>query len=73
MDLEKQQAQGKSTGTSPSPATVPVPKAKPGAAWKANEQHVLPQNRLVIVFIGLMMCTFLAALVKLFTSWSISA
>jgi hypothetical protein len=32
----------------------PTPKAKPGAAWKANETHVLPKNRLVIVFFGLM-------------------
>lgn len=62
MDVEKQEAQGKAleAGQSSSPPTAP--KAKPGAAWKANEQHVLPQNRLVIVFIGLMMCTFLAAL-----------
>ncbi|TFK55105.1 MFS general substrate transporter [Heliocybe sulcata] len=37
-------------------------KAKPGETWKAQEQHVLPKNRLGIVFIGLMSCTFLAAL-----------
>ncbi|EJD04044.1 MFS general substrate transporter [Fomitiporia mediterranea MF3/22] len=39
-----------------------APKVKPGAAWKANEQHVLPENRLMIVFPGLMLCVFLAAL-----------
>jgi hypothetical protein len=33
-----------------------------GASWKANEQQVLPQNRLWIVFPGLMCCVFLAAL-----------
>jgi len=27
-----------------------------------NEQHVIPQNRLIVVFIGLMLATFLAAL-----------
>ncbi|VDC06640.1 unnamed protein product [Peniophora sp. CBMAI 1063] len=37
-------------------------KAKPGASWKANEEHVLPPNNLPIVFTGLMCCTFLAAL-----------
>ncbi|KAI0040909.1 MFS general substrate transporter [Auriscalpium vulgare] len=37
-------------------------KASAGASWKANEQHVLPKNRLWIVFPGLMACTFLAAL-----------
>lgn len=24
-------------------------KAKPGAAWKDNEEHVLPQNRMPLV------------------------
>lgn len=33
-----------------------------GASWKNNEQQVLPQNRLWIVFPGLMCCVFLAAL-----------
>ncbi|KDQ61019.1 hypothetical protein JAAARDRAFT_32018 [Jaapia argillacea MUCL 33604] len=37
-------------------------KQKHGAHWKANEEHVLPNNRLGIVFAGLMACTFLAAL-----------
>ena len=37
-------------------------KRQAGASWKANEQHVLPKNRLFIVFCGLMLCTFLAAL-----------
>ncbi|KAI0064575.1 MFS general substrate transporter [Artomyces pyxidatus] len=37
-------------------------KHKAGHSWKANEQHVLPENRLWIVFAGLMGCTFLAAL-----------
>ncbi|KAI9454976.1 MFS general substrate transporter, partial [Lactarius psammicola] len=37
-------------------------KPEAGASWKAAEQHVLPYNRLWIVFAGLMACTFLAAL-----------
>lgn len=37
-------------------------KREPGQSWKANEQHVLPKNRLGIVFAGLMCCIFLAAL-----------
>ncbi|KAI9446101.1 major facilitator superfamily domain-containing protein [Lactarius indigo] len=37
-------------------------KPKAGASWKATEQHVLPYNRLGIVFSGLMACIFLAAL-----------
>lgn len=38
-------------------------KAKPGAGWKNSEAeiHVLPNNRIPIVFSGLMMCVFLAA------------
>lgn len=24
-------------------------KAKPGATWKANEEHILPENRLPLV------------------------
>ena len=38
-------------------------KAPPlGASWKDNEEHVLPQNRMGIVFFGLMCTIFLAAL-----------
>lgn len=44
------------------PPTTDEAKAKPGANWKAQETHVLPKNRLPIVFAGLMACTFLAAL-----------
>ena len=51
--------------TIPGPsAPVSIPKQKPGAAWRAREQHVLPENRLFIVFPGLMLCVFLAALGK---------
>ena len=39
-------------------------KKKPGASWKANEEQHLPENRLYIVFSGLMLCVFLAALGK---------
>lgn len=37
-------------------------KARPGASWKDKEEHVLPKNRLGIVFFGLMCTMFLAAL-----------
>ena len=48
----------------PSVAPIQTPKEKhtPGQSWKENEEHVLPHNRLGIVFFGLMSCTFLAAL-----------
>lgn len=37
-------------------------KHEPGASWKANETQHLPKNRLGVVFIGLMLTVFLAAL-----------
>ncbi|KAF9475844.1 MFS amino acid permease [Pholiota conissans] len=37
-------------------------KARPGASWKATEEHVLPKNNLKIVFAGLMATVFLAAM-----------
>lgn len=37
-------------------------KAEPGESWKAGEKHILPKNRINIVFFGLMLCIFLAAL-----------
>ncbi|KIJ69250.1 hypothetical protein HYDPIDRAFT_80094 [Hydnomerulius pinastri MD-312] len=42
--------------------TEPAVKEKPGASWKKDEEHVVPKNRLGIVFFGLMCSTFLAAL-----------
>jgi len=44
-------------------SVAPVPEQrKAGASWKDKEQQVLPENRLWIVFSGLMCCIFLAAL-----------
>ncbi|KAG9318912.1 MFS amino acid permease [Chiua virens] len=40
----------------------PAEKVQPGAAWKDKEEHVLPKNRLGIVFFGLMCSIFLATL-----------
>jgi MFS family permease len=37
-------------------------KAEPGASWKTDETHVIPKNRLPIVFAGFVACIFLAAL-----------
>ncbi|KAH7912244.1 major facilitator superfamily domain-containing protein [Hygrophoropsis aurantiaca] len=39
-----------------------VAQEKPGASWKKEEEHVVPKNRIGIVFFGLMCSTFLAAL-----------
>ncbi|KAM5535182.1 hypothetical protein V8D89_011118 [Ganoderma adspersum] len=50
----------------PSPPSSDVKKGEPGAKssahWKHNEEHVLPKNRMSLVFTGLMACVFLAAL-----------
>ncbi|KAI9446080.1 MFS general substrate transporter [Lactarius indigo] len=42
----------------------PQERPKAGASWIAAEKHVLPDNRLWIVFPGLMACIFMAALVQ---------
>lgn len=55
----------KQTSTAAAPETTqkdPTAKAKPGASWKAGEEHVIPKNRLGIVFFGLMLTVFLAAI-----------
>ncbi|KAF8969828.1 major facilitator superfamily domain-containing protein [Flammula alnicola] len=44
------------------PPTSSKKKAPPGSSWKADETHLLPKNRLSIVFMGLMACVFLAAI-----------
>ncbi|KZT11343.1 MFS general substrate transporter [Laetiporus sulphureus 93-53] len=50
----------------PQDAAAPSPqndeKAKEHKSWRANEQQVLPENRLGIVFFGLMASVFLSAL-----------
>ncbi|KJA23787.1 hypothetical protein HYPSUDRAFT_39633 [Hypholoma sublateritium FD-334 SS-4] len=43
------------------PSSTAVKNA-PGASWKTEETHVLPHNRLSVVFAGLMACVFLAAM-----------
>ena len=49
-------------GTQPRAAEENHSKPKPGASWKAGEQHLIPKNRLGFVFFGLMLTVFLAAL-----------
>ncbi|KAG1754579.1 MFS general substrate transporter [Suillus lakei] len=44
------------------PSPVEEAKEKPGTSWKKDEEHVVPKNRIGIVFFGLMCSTFLAAL-----------
>ena len=46
----------------PKTTLSPQEKPKAGASWKAAEQHVLPYNRLGIVFSGFMASVFLAAM-----------
>lgn len=63
MDMEKSPRTEPTSAASPTtPAAAPDTQKAPGQAWKQNEEHVLPHNRLGIVFFGLMSCTFLAAL-----------
>ena len=37
-------------------------KEKPVQHWKQGEEHIIPKNRMSLVFSGLMCCVFLAAL-----------
>jgi hypothetical protein len=46
----------------PTSPTVKGAKERPGASWKQNEEHIVPKNRIGVVFFGLMCCVFLAAL-----------
>ncbi|TFK42410.1 MFS amino acid permease [Crucibulum laeve] len=50
------------TDVAESNQTIADEKAAPGASWRANEQHVIPKNNLLIVFLGLCGTVFLAAL-----------
>jgi MFS family permease len=43
-------------------------KLKPGEAWKMHEQHLLPKNNLPLVFFGMMLAVFLAALDQMIVS-----
>ncbi|KAG2137519.1 MFS general substrate transporter [Suillus clintonianus] len=45
-----------------SPSTTKEAKERPSPSWKRNEEHVVPKNRMSIVFFGLMCTVFLAAL-----------
>jgi hypothetical protein len=57
---EKQAQAEQATPSLPTPNRAA--KGKPGAGWKENEQHILPKNRIGIVFLGLCCCIFLAAI-----------
>ncbi|KAF8831183.1 hypothetical protein HHX47_DHR1000095 [Lentinula edodes] len=46
----------------PGTALTTTGKKEPGQSWKENETHVLPQNRLPLVFLGFMCTIFLAAM-----------
>ncbi|KAG1891200.1 major facilitator superfamily domain-containing protein [Suillus subluteus] len=50
------------TTTAVPSSPVKEAKERPGASWKKDEEHVVPKNRMGIVFFGLMCSVFLAAL-----------
>ena len=39
-------------------------KTEPGQNWKANEEHVVPQNNIPLVFCALMLTLFLVRLIE---------
>ena len=41
-------------------------KPEPGQNWKANEEHVVPQNNIPLVFCALMLTLFLVRLVEMY-------
>ena len=41
-------------------------KTEPGQNWKANEEHVVPQNNIPLVFCALMLTLFLVRLVEMY-------
>jgi hypothetical protein len=45
-----------------STTTAATTSNKPGQSWKTNEQHILPKNNLPLVFTGMMLAIFLAAI-----------
>ncbi|KAJ3744807.1 MFS general substrate transporter [Lentinula detonsa] len=52
----------KESDEGPVTATAVPGKKEPGQSWKENETHVLPHNRLPLVFLGFMCTIFLAAM-----------
>ncbi|KAJ3989453.1 MFS general substrate transporter [Lentinula detonsa] len=52
----------KESDEGPVTATTVPGKKEPGQSWKENETHVLPHNRLPLVFLGFMCTIFLAAM-----------
>ncbi|KAG2357725.1 MFS general substrate transporter [Suillus spraguei] len=46
----------------PPSSAIEAAKERPDASWKKVEEHVIPNNRMAIVFFGLMCTTFLVAL-----------
>ncbi|KAG9086328.1 hypothetical protein FRC06_003147 [Ceratobasidium sp. 370] len=52
---------------------TPARKAKPGEAWKQDEVHKIPHNNLKLVFPGLMLTVFLAAMDQTIVSTALPA
>ena len=56
----------KTVVTSQAPSVVAkAEKSEPGAAWKADEEHVLPHNNMVLVFSALMLTLFLVCVLAM--------
>ena len=56
----------KTVVTSQAPSVVvKAEKSEPGAAWKADEEHVLPHNNMVLVFSALMLTLFLVCVLAM--------
>ncbi|KAH7107653.1 MFS amino acid permease [Auriculariales sp. MPI-PUGE-AT-0066] len=57
----------------PEPASADLERSQPGTTWKQNEVHKIPHNNLKLVFPGLMLCVFLAALDQTIVAISLPA
>ena len=66
MSQDSKRASLHDTDTTAKPEGTAGKSLAPGQSWKQTEEHVLPPNRIGIVFFGLMSCTFLAALDQVF-------
>lgn len=64
--MTRSTARGDLVAGTPAETLVDEKKAKPGEAWKANEEHIVPHNNIPLVFCALMLTLFL---VRLADTW----
>ncbi|KAG8742710.1 hypothetical protein FRC10_000984 [Ceratobasidium sp. 414] len=67
------EADAKTLNTTADVERAPARKAKPGEAWKQDEVHKIPHNNLKLVFPGLMLTVFLAAMDQTIVSTALPA